>query len=240
MGGERMIVLNALSISGVIVDIILFFIIAGNAVLGYRRGLARVIFNICSAILAIILVFLLYKPTTNYIMEHTKIPEKLENVLEEKLQYLFENNSTDPAEQVQENDKINSILNVFLGDNISDLLEDTTTSIIQYASTQITYKIISVCVFFILFAVIRLALYILKNYVELVANLPIIRIFNGSGGMIYGIIKGFLLIYVVFAIISLILPVINSTTLITAIQNAPIGSKMFYHNIILDLIFKFL
>lgn len=226
--------------SGIIVDIILFFIIAGNAVLGYKRGLARVIFNICSSIVAIILVLILYRPTTNYIINHTKFSEKLETTFEEKLQYLFEKDNIENTEQLQENDDMYGILKVFIGDEMGDLVHETTDSMLEYLSIQVSHKIISVVVFFALFSIIRLVLYVLRNYVELVANLPIIRMFNGSGGMIYGVIKGFLLIYVIFAILSLILPIVGNTIIISAIQNAPIGSKMFEHNIILNLIFKFI
>ena len=132
------------------------------------------------------------------------------------------------------------ILKVFIGDEMGDLVHETTDSMLEYLSIQVSHKIISVIVFFALFSIIRLVLYVLRNYVELVANLPIIRMFNGSGGMIYGVIKGFLLIYVIFAILSLILPIVGNTIIISAIQNAPIGSKMFEHNIILNLIFKFI
>ncbi len=226
--------------SGIIVDIILFFIIAGNAVLGYKRGLARVIFNICSSIVAIILVLILYRPTTNYIIHNTKLAEKLETAFEQKLEYLFEKENVETTEQLQQSNDMNSILKIFVGNDMGTLIEDTTDSVVQYLSTQISHKIISVLVFFILFAVIRLLLYTLRNYVELVANLPIIRVFNGSGGMIYGVIKGFLIIYTTFAVLSLILPIINHTIIIDAIQKAPIASKMFNHNIILNLIFKFI
>ncbi len=225
--------------SGIIVDIILFFIIAGNAVLGYKRGLARVIFNICSSIVAIILVLILYRPTTNYIIHNAKLAEKLETACEQKLEYLFEKENVETTEQLQQSNDMNSILKIFVGNDMGTLIEDTTDSVAQYLSTQISHKIISVLVFFILFAVIRLLLYTLRNYVELVANLPIIRVFNGSGGMIYGVIKGFLIIYTTFAVLSLILPIINHTIIIDAIQKAPIASKMFNHNIILNLIFKF-
>lgn len=235
-----MTVANGLAFSGIIVDIILFFIIAGNAVLGYRRGLAGVIFNICSTIVAIVLVLIFYKPTTNYVMNHTKLAENTQNVFEEKLQYLFEKENVGNTEQLQKNDDITNLFNVFIGDEMGSIIQETTDSVTQYLSQQITYKIISVLVFFVLFAVIRLLLYVLKNYVELVANLPIIRVLNGSGGMIYGIIKGFLVIYGLFAILSLLLPIIGNNIIITAIQSALIGSKMFNHNIILNLIFKFL
>lgn len=224
--------MNGLSISGIIVDIILFFIIVGNAVLGYKRGLAKVIFNICSSIIAIILVFILYKPTTNYMINHTNISQKLESRFEENLQILFEKDKTENTQ--------NSILKVLIGDEMGNVIEEKTDNIVQFASSQISYKIITVIVFFVLFIVIRILLYVIRSYIELVANLPIIRVVNRSGGMIYGVIKGFLIIYITFAFLSLIIPIVGNTIIITAIQNASIGSKMFNNNILLNLIFKFL
>ena len=232
--------ISSWSITGIIVDIILFLIIAGNAVLGYRKGLVKVIFNICSSIIAIILVLILYKPTTNYIINNTGVAPKLESVFVEKLGYLFEKDNGQKAEETQNIDDMNSILKVFIGDEIGTLVNETKDSVVRYVSVQVSHKVISVIVFFALFAIIRLLLYMLKTYIELVANLPIIRIFNGAGGMIYGILKGFLIIYVIFAIISVIIPIITDTGLIDIIQKAPIGSKMFNNNIILNLIFKFL
>lgn len=229
--------MSGLSISGIIVDIILFFIIAGNATIGYRRGLTRVIFSICSSIIAIILVFILYKPTTNYIIQHTKASQKLESAFTDNLQFLFEK---DEPEEIQNNHTINSMLKVFIGDEMGNLIEETTDSMVQYMSVQISHKIISVIVFFALFTIIRLLLYIIRNYIELVANLPIIRVVNGSGGMVYGVIRGFFIIYVTFALLSLIMPIVGNTIITTAIQKSLIGSKMFNHNIILNLIFKFL
>lgn len=231
---------NGIVISGIIVDIILFFIIAGNAAICYRRGLARVIFGLLSGIVAIILVLILYKPITNYVINNTKASEKLETIFEDKLAYLFEKNNVENTEQLQKNDDMSSILKVFIGNKMGELIEETKDSVIQYLSVEISHKIIKVLTVFILFAVIRLMLYILRSYIEIIGDLPIIRVFNGSGGMIYGIIRGFLVIYVTLAFISLIMPIISDTIIITAIQNAPIGSKMFNNNILLNLIVKFL
>ena len=225
---------------GIGIDILLFFVVAGNAVIGYRRGLARVIFNICSTIVALILVLILYKPTLNYFIEHTQIEQKLQQNLEEKLGSVFPSEQASTVPVQQEDDNRMNLLKQFIGDDMGSLVQETTETVIQSVSSQVAYKIMSVIVFFALFALIRLVLYVLKNYVELVANLPIIRVINGSGGMIYGIIKGFLLIYVLFAILTLIMPIMDETSIITAIQSAPIGGKMFENNILLNLIFKFL
>ena len=230
----------SVSIWGVIVDIILFFIIAGNAVIGYRRGLAKVIYSFVSSLAVIILVLILYRPITNYIINNTNASEKLENVFEEKLGYLFEKEEIENTEQLQEDDNMSSILKIFVGNEMGTLLQETKDSVIVYLSIQISHKVISVLVFFILFAGIRLLVYILGNYIDMVANLPIIRVFNGSGGMILGVIRGFFVIYIVLGLLSLVMPIINSAGIIIAIKNAPIGGKMFENNILLNLIFKFI
>ncbi len=167
--------------AGIVVDIILFFIVAGNATIGYRRGLARVVFNICSTIVAIILVFVLYQPTTNFVINNTKLSEKMETAFQENLQYIFETNGNETPQELQENKNLMNALNVFIGDEMGNLIQDTTDSVVKYVSIQISHKIISVVVFFALFTIIRLALYVLRNYVELIGDLPIIRVFNGSG-----------------------------------------------------------
>lgn len=226
-----------MTVLGIVVDVILFIIIAGNAVAGYKMGMTRVIFNIFSSLIAIILVFILYKPVSNYIFENTKMAQNLENTITENLSGWLENGE-ETAEAT--NEKANNMLAMFLEKDINEMVQNTTDSIVANASRQIAYKIVSGAVFLILFAVIRLALYLLKNYADFLANLPFIRVINSSGGMIYGVIKGFLLVYVVFAIISFMMPMIGDTVIVQAINEAWIGSKMFQSNIILNVIFKFL
>jgi len=231
---------NIPHISGIVVDIILFFVIAGSAAICYKRGFARILMGILSTILAIVLVLVLYKPVNNYVINETKAVAKLEQVFEENLQYLFEENNIENVEQMQENENMNSILNVFVGDEVGNLLNETKEGVIKFLSVQISQKVVSLFVFFALFAIIRLLIYVIRRYIQMVAELPIIRVVNGTAGMIYGIIRGFVIIYAFFVFISMVMPIISDTIVVTAIQNAPIGSKMFNNNILSTLIIRYL
>lgn len=226
-----------MTVLGIIVDVIVFIIIAGNAVAGYKMGMTRVIFNIFSSLIAIILVFILYKPVSNYIFDHTKMAQNLENAIVENLSEYLKN---EEETAVSNKEEANNMLAMFMGQDMNEMVQNTTDGIVTNASKQIAYRIVSGAVFLILFTVIRLALYLLKNYADFLANLPFIRVINSSGGMIYGVVKGFLLVYVVFAIISFMMPMIGDTIIVQAIDEAFIGSKMFQSNIILNVIFKFL
>lgn len=230
-----------MTILGIIVDVILFLVIAGNAVAGYKMGLTRVVFNIFSSLIAIILVFILYKPISNYIYHNTKIGQNIEITIQEKLSgFLIEKTKEQNGAAMQKENTKNDTIDIFLGEEVGQMIETASGDLVASVSNEISYKIISGVVFLVLFAVIRLALYVLKNYVDFLANLPFIRLINSSGGMIYGVIKGFLLVYVILAIISLMMPMISDTIVIQAINEAFIGSKMFKFNIILNVIFKFL
>lgn len=90
----------------------------------------------------------------------------------------------------------------------------------------------------ILLIISRFFLLFIRFAAELIANLPFIKLFNKSGGLIYGLIKGFLVIYLILAVFSIISPLISSWGIIDAIQDSTLGSKMYNNNIIVNIITK--
>lgn len=230
----------SLTMGGIIIDAILIIIILGNSAIGYKRGLVRVAFKLLSSIIAMILVLILYKPTTNFIMNNTSIPNAIESTIASKIEIVFENSTAQTVEQLPNDNSMVSMLKVFIGDELGTVVEQATNSIVQTVSHEVTYKIISTVVFFALFAIIRLIIYVLRSYMEWIADLPILDIINGTGGMIYGVLKGFFIIYVALALISLFMPIFGDTVILSAIENSIFGSRMFNNNILLNLIFKFL
>ena len=59
-----------------------------------------------------------------------------------------------------------------------------------------------------------------------------------TGGLIYGVIKGFLLVYLILAILSVISPLVSSWGIMNAVEDSYLGSTMYNNNIILNLIIK--
>lgn len=224
---------------GIIVDLVLLIIIVGNIIIGYKQGLVKILFNMFSSIIAIIFVFILYKPTTNFIMSYTHIPNSVETAISDKVQILLQNGIESQTNEISEGSSMMGILKSYIGDEMGTMVEQTTENIAKTLSHEITYKIISVFSFIILFAIIRLFLFALRNYIIWVAELPLINVLNGFGGVIYGVIKGVLLVYVGLAVVSLLLPIYGDTSIVTAIRASHLGSIMFNNNILLNLIFKY-
>ena len=63
---------------GLIIDIVIIAILALCIIMGYKKGLINVIFNIFAFLLAIIITLVLYKPVSDIIIKNTDIQEKIE------------------------------------------------------------------------------------------------------------------------------------------------------------------
>ena len=98
--------IHGILVERIIVDVILFIIVAGNAVLGYRKGLSRVLFSFLSTIVALILVLVLYKPVLNYVFNRTNISSTVEHAIEKNISYLFEKDDIQTTEQLKNDDSI--------------------------------------------------------------------------------------------------------------------------------------
>ena len=70
-------VINWIAFGGILVDLIIISIIISSIYWGYRRGLVAVIFKVLVFIISLLIVFLLYKPVSNWLMANTQIDEQL-------------------------------------------------------------------------------------------------------------------------------------------------------------------
>ena len=69
-----------------------------------------------------------------------------------------------------------------------------------------------------------------------IAKLPVIKQFDKLGGVIYGVLEGIIIIYLVLAIISFISPMIGEN-IIAAIDESMVGSMLYNNNLLLKIIF---
>ena len=211
---------------GISFDIIVVAIIALNVFICYRKGLVKLAVGLIAVIVAIIVSVVLYKPVSNIIIENTEIDENIENTI-------IENFS---AETDGEEDTDNGFMK-YMEKYVNDSINKTRNQIVLEASNVIATKVINICVFLGIFIIARIVLILLTFIADIIMSLPILKQFNKAGGIIYGLIKALLIIYVILAIIFFIIYVSGNTTLSNAISSSYI-TKFFYNNdLLLNLIF---
>lgn len=196
---------------GLLIDIGILLIIFLSTFISYKRGFIKVAFGLLSFIIAIIISLLLYKPISNFIIHYTPIPDKIETQIESRLSSSDEEETSNFVENYYKNIKNSSV------------------SIIAY---NMTNSIINISSALIVFLLTRIILIFLRFSTDLIANLPLIKQFNHIGGFIYGILAGFIFIYLVLTIISILAPIVNLNYIINLINSSIIGNIMYNNNII--------
>lgn len=230
-------VINWIAFGGVLVDLVIISIIISNIFWGYRRGLVGVMFKILVFVVSLIIMFVLYKPMSNAIISKTQIDEWLA----EKIAQNIQGTTLADGELLEYNEETTSmsegVVNV-LNSFVSEALDKSVTNVVEYVSTNIAVGMIRIGSMLILLMLSRFLLLFIRFAAELVGSLPFIRTFNKSGGLIYGILKGFLTVYIILAVFAVASPIIQDWGVIDSIQDSTLGSKMYNNNVITNVIFK--
>ena len=229
-----MSVINWIAFGGILVDLVIISIIISNAFWGYRRGLVNVIFQVLAFIVSLLIMFVLYKPVANTIMNATSLDETLSEAIASNLTgTTLEDGNLINAEQSNISTSVVELINSF----VTEALNRAESDVVGYVSNQLARMVIYTGTMLLLFIVSRALLVLVRLVGELIGNLPIIKMFNKSGGLIFAVIKGFVIAYAILAILSVLSPIISQFGIISAIHDSTFGSAMYNNNILLNLFF---
>ncbi len=213
---------------GIIVDLIIVGILVLCVFLGYKRGLTGSLLKIVTFLLALIIAFILFKPVSNFIINNTKLDENLESSI--KSMFLeVEENDTSSNMPTAMTDYINKV--------IEDAADDAKTAVVETAARDVAISIINLGVVIVVYIIARIILIFVKGIASLITKLPVIKQFDKLGGIIFGLLKALVIIYVILAIISFVSPVITDSGVIDAINQSFIGKGMYNNNLLLEIIF---
>lgn len=198
----------------IIIDFIIVAIVALSTFLAYRKGLITLAIQLVAVIISIVVTLLLYKPISNVIINVTSIDETIENAILEEANNIM----TDGEEG--SNQIVETIQN--------DMLPET--------ARTIAINIIQGAVILILYIGIRIILRFVTAFVNWVSKLPILNQFNKLGGVLYGILRGLLIVYILLFLINISGEIEPKNQIYTAVQSSYLGKIMNEYNI-LDILF---
>lgn len=209
---------------GIFLDIVVVAILALNIILGYKKGLINVVFNIVAFLLAIVITLVLYKPVSNIIIQNTNIHENIKEMILKRSQ------GTEPKEENIENNDINK----YIENSINNMTNEAKTAAREVVAENFATKAVQVITGIVLFILTRAILILLRFVTQTIAKLPIIKQFNTLGGIIYGIMKGLIIIYVLLTIMYLIVSIKGNGNIALAIDSSCITKFLYDNNIIVN------
>ena len=194
----------------IVVDFIIIAMILLSTFLAYSKGFITLAIQLVAFFIAIILTLLLYKPISNLIINVTAIDETIQNAILEEANDMIANDENG------ENQVIETIQN--------DMLPET--------ARTISINIIEGSVILILYIVIRIALKFVTAIANFVAKLPILNQLNQLGGIIYGILRGIIIVYILLLLVNLSGEIEPQNQVYTTVQESYIGRVMNENNIL--------
>ena len=216
---------------GIIVDIILIAIIILNIFIGYKKGLIKVVFNIFAFFIAIVVSLILFKPVSNIIINNTEIDDKIREKILSVNNYDEESESIDDE---KEEDK-KTFIEKYIEDKVAEAGKEAKKKAVETAADVISIKATEIITGLILFISIRIALILLGFLTDTLSNIPIIKQFNEIGGIIYGLAKGVIIIYLVLTIIFIVSSMKENNIVTEAINNSYITKLLYENNPIIGL-----
>lgn len=212
---------------GIILDIIVIAIFALNIFICYKKGLVKLAVGLIAVIASVILSMIFYKPVSNMVIENTEFDEKIENAIIE--------NFTVNIEENEENEDNGFIK--YIEKYVDDAASKTANEIVIEAADTIAIKVINICVILAIFILARIVLILLTFISDIITDLPIIKQCNEVGGIIYGIVKALLIVYVVLAIVFFIVYTTGNTAITDVISNTYITKFFYDNNLLLTILF---
>ncbi len=198
---------------GFLVDVIIVALVVLSTFLAYKKGLVAQAIKLCAVIIAIIATLLLYRPVANFVINNTDIDDTIQNSIYER--------AYDVAKQKTNNENPET-----------DMVEGVKLAGIQHTSRELSIQIINVAVILILFFGIKFALRFVTAIANTVAKLPILNKLNKVGGLIYGLIRGVVIVYACLLLIGFIGKVDDSSVLHKTVEQSHLGKTMYENNLL--------
>ena len=217
----------------IFVDIGIVAIVALSTFLGYKKGLIGVAFKIISFLIAIILAFVLCKPVSSYIMQQTIIDDKVEETIENALS----NKQVESPQEQSNTMGIPEVITDYIQKEITNATVQAQNQVATVVAKNVTATAINAISFIAIFIILKIVLLVLKLFSEQLANFPIIKQFNKLGGITYGVLRGFFIIYLLLGIVSFMAPMLVENRVLVTITNSYLGNAFYQHNLLLKLLF---
>ncbi len=195
----------------IIIDVVVVLIILLSTILAYRKGLLSLSISLLSVVIAIVVTILLYIPVSSFIINNTQIDEAIENTLLNHATSL-----------IQEN----------IGDDITgEIIESAATGTLEVQANQIAKSIVVYGTMILIFILVRVALIFVKVLGDIVSKIPILKQVNQAGGIIYGLVRGIILVYAILLLINLFTQIDPNNEVNKVINNTYITKAMYNYNV---------
>lgn len=185
-----------------------------NALIGMKVGLIKMVFSLCSMIVALILTMWISPMVNDFMRGNEKFSEGIASRVEKILPY--------DEEKANASEEVSYIESLPLPQSLKDsLLENNNKEVYKalsvdgfkgYVNHYLAGVIINALAFTITFFVILIILWVISLALGIISKLPILKQINKTAGLIAGLVHGLVVVWLFFIVL-------------TVFQSTEIGQK---------------
>lgn len=207
---------------------------------GWAQGFFKVLVSLAGLIASIVVAIYIAPNVSGYLEEHTELDDKIATYISEELRFSDGGKEKSRGEQVE---VINDLpLSASLKANILDNNNSEMYSaldavgVYDYIAKSIAVVILNALVFCVLVLVCRAFFFSLGKMVDGLSKLPIIRSIDKIGGGLLGGMKGLILIWIFFLLLSITSTSVISQEMIASINQIFLFKLLYDNNLLLDIV----
>lgn len=215
-----------------VADIVALILLVVSFLRGLSRGFVKMISRTLIFVLALVLLYLGFTPAYQavqewkpYITLETTVSSNIKGYITDHMDKQYSSTTT-AVDSLKFPQPITKFLTGYC-DQINQVMQEDVTVTVTSAITELSMRVL---VGFIFFLVLLILLYIVSHVLGIVTNLPVIHGANKLLGGVFGLINGFLFLYIVGFVI-LALPISSTVWLQQYLDGSLFKSFIYDHNV---------
>lgn len=226
------------------VDITIAIIIVYNLFRGFTKGFIRSIAGLVGYLVSIIVSKIYYKSVSIYLVSEYTWFGNLKTSISNHIKSSFTLNS--PVNNYGADAIDSSVINnmnlppSIRGDVVKFFSEfgsmKTGGNAVDSFADYFSDFVLSGMAFLLIFFACLIAIKLLTIFLDSFVKLPILKQVNQLSGIIFGAIKGCLIVYLIMTIVIFTTPIISNTVILDSIRSSTLGSFFYNYNIFLFVI----
>ena len=220
-----------------------------SVIIGYKRGLVKIIASLLATLVCIVLVFLISPSVSKWIQESTPLKETVKNKCIELL--LPDETTGDEVLQTElpREEQISLIEGADMPDVIRKMLLENNNSEVytalgvqtfgEYIGAYVAKVIADILAFLITFVAVFIIVRVALGMLNILDKIPLVGGANHLVGGILGAGIGILIIWILFIVITLLYNTSLGVACMKGISESEILTKLYDSNILLKYITKF-
>ena len=204
-----------------VIVILIFGVIMAAA--GWKRGFIKMVLSTLAVVIAFAGAWLTGPPVSSFIVENTTVDEKIEEKITDKI-----------GEAADLETALDSLpLPEVLKERLTESLDQAADSHARSLARETAGFAVSASVCVLLFIVFLILLKVIIKVTDLITKLPVIHQLNGLLGLALGLLEAWLIINIVFLLLTTLVQAKWGTEILNQISANPLTAWLYEHNFLL-------